>query len=162
METALTTGALYTASWGGYLLAREVGSSSYGRFRVYDSSPTLNTWLLHPYAGSLYYLAFRSRGYSPRASFWLTGVQSLLLDFTIEALDEPASLPDSLGTMVFGSVLGMGLEWASFQLLSSDHWAPRSLGYFLNPFALFGFYSGGRWTPILDETQIGFLVEVSW
>jgi Domain of unknown function (DUF3943) len=138
-------GILYVSQWASYFLSqganiRDNGSwenykNNFGRVRLDKDSYDYNL-LLHPVSGSVYYLYYRSRGYSKIHSVMFSFLASALFEFTIETFTERPSIQDIYQTPILGSFLGLGLEWCSLKLRNTDFFLTKALGYILNPFYL--------------------------
>lgn len=152
-ETMIYVGSFYILSGVGYYLTNQDEIHYNGNIKLYvqnlgtvtnfdNDRPSAN-WMTHVYFGNLAYLSFRARSYTKADAFLLTALQSALFEFTVENIQEPASLEDLINTPLFGAILGQSLEWASLPLLNSDLWILRTLGHILNPPTIFwGFYEG--------------------
>ncbi len=64
----------------------------------------------HPYTGAFTYNLMRSQNASPLASWLFSCSQSLIWEFTIEALEEHPSMQDLLVTSNVGSLIGEGFH----------------------------------------------------
>lgn len=109
---------------------------------VFDQDEPFWNLFVHPIMGSQLFLYYRAHGYSRWEAFKMAGLSSMLFEFTVEIYSEPASLQDLYNTPVFGTVLGIGLERLSLNLLNSDNAVSRFFGHVINPSTLFWFYDG--------------------
>lgn len=128
-------------------------SHNFGRVIIFDTDSPNANWIVHVYSGSQCYLFYRGRSYTKTSAFLLTALQSALFEFTIEVIQEKASLEDLINTPILGSILGRGFELASIDLLNSDSWFLRTLGHLINLPTLFGFNQGVVYPIIQGETK---------
>lgn len=143
-ETARYIAALYGLSAVGFLLInwdkiqQNASLSHFGKIVVFDNDLPSSNLGVHVLTGSQCYLFYRGRQYDKTEAFLLTALQSGLFEFTIEFIQEEASLEDLIVTPLFGSIVGRGLELASLPLLNSDILPFRILGNLLNLPTLLG------------------------
>jgi hypothetical protein len=109
---------------------------------VFDQDEPFWNFFVHPIMGSQLYLYYRANGYTKWEAFELTSLSSMLFEFTVEIYSEPASFQDLYNTPVFGTILGLGLEKLSLEMLNSDNVVSRFFGHVINPSTLFWFYDG--------------------
>lgn len=142
---AANFGAVYAAQWAFYLASQSHEIDSYGSFENwikyplrphYDKDSFDYNLIKHTYSGNLYYLFYRSQGYTEQSAFVWTYISSLAFEFTIETVTERPSLQDIYQTPVFGTVLGYGAERLSRELHSHKNWFSRGLAYLINPFSI--------------------------
>ena len=104
----------------------------------------------HPFAGSEYYLYYRSRGYSPKWSFVGSLVSSTIWEELTETFTEPFSTNDFVVTPVLGSLLGYGREKAALRLLHTDHKFYRFVGHALWLETNFKFFENVEVIPVIS------------
>jgi hypothetical protein len=165
-------GLVYLGQWGFYAVnqydnIRENGSFDnwYGNMASIhmDKDSYDYNLIKHTVAGNYYFLFYRSRGYSPLNSFFLSTVSVLLFEFTIETATEKPSIQDIYQTPVMGAVLGSGVDFLSLNLIRSRYSLARFFGYLLNPFRLFG--SSGthaKSAPHIGREYNGYQVSISF
>ncbi len=73
---------------------------------VWDDSPWLMNYILHPLAGAEAYLLARNRGYSVWSSFLFSTATSVAWEYVFEAWVEEPSRQDLIITSPVGSLLG--------------------------------------------------------
>lgn len=169
-ETFLYLGALYVLSGlGYYLTSREKiqanaslnnYANNFGRVVLFDTDSPNANWIVHLYTGSQTYVFYRGRSYTKTSAFLLTMAQSALFEFTLEVIQEPASLEDLINTPVLGSVLGRGFELASIELLNSEFIGFRLIGRLFNLPSVFGLYEGVTLVPVIEPEKKGFELTV--
>lgn len=165
-ETALYVSALYVISAVGFFLINEeklhlnASAQYFGELVVFDNDlPTAN-WGVHVLTGSQTYLFYRAKSYTKTDAFLLTALQSALFEFTIEFVQEPASIEDLINTPLLGSLLGRGFEVLSLPLLNSDVWILRALGHLINLPTLLGLAENQvEFAPILGRST-GLILQV--
>lgn len=135
---------MYGFQWVGYLATQSDIIRRTGRFEnmgKYPFRPHLDNdtydynVLRHALTGNYYFLYYRSRGHDVKAAFLWSFASSMAFEFAIETLTERPSFQDMYHTPVLGTILGMGTEKLSLELLGTDSGFLRALGYVLNPFA---------------------------
>ena len=171
-EKLATLGIVYGVQWSYYLIFQWDTIQSHGSFKNwysnmyqphFDRDSYNYNLILHTLAGNYYYLFFRSRGHTKVNSVLWAALSQLLFEFTIEVITEPPSWQDMYQTPIFGSILGMGMEFLSAELLSTDSRAAHVLGYILNPFAMFPFSSYSvTGAPLVSTNFGGYVVRVSF
>jgi hypothetical protein len=131
---------------------------------VFDQDEPFWNWFVHPISGSQLYLLYRSFGHSRQSALSYTFLSSALFEFTIEIYTEPASLQDLIQTPLFGTVLGMGLETASFALLNTRSSLAHFFGHLINPATLFSFYRDKNLflTPLYKKGAHPSGLKVGW
>jgi len=137
-------------------------TNNFGRVVIFDTDSPNANWVVHSLAGSQAYLFYRARSYSKSGAFFLTMLQSALFEFTLEIIQEPASLEDLINTPLIGSALGRGFELASIELLNSDFLLARALGHLINLPTLFGLYEGVVTYPIVGPQAVGLGLQVKF
>lgn len=132
MVYPVTQPAIYTGEKGSWVQYRK----DFGRL-VYDQDEPFWNWMVHPLSGSQLYLFYRGMGYDSKSAFGMTTLSSALFEFTVEVYSEPASIQDLYQTPVFGSLLGMGIEEVSVELLNSGSPVGEFFGRVINPTSYF-------------------------
>lgn len=161
---------LYGIQWGAYVVTQHGAIRRHGSFENWTRYPFRPHFDLdginfnifgHTFSGQFYYQYYRARGYGEGASFLWAIISSTAFEFTIETVTERPSFQDLYQTPVFGTIVGAGLERASFFFHSMDVWPARVLGYILNPFTLIpGTSYGFIAAPIVQSQASG--LAVSW
>ncbi len=98
-----------------------------------DGNPFYTNWILHPYAGALYYMYYRDRGYSRIASSIGSFLVSAFHEYIAEAVYEPASGIDLIITPGLGVPLGMLMDETSVRWARSSSTPKKIAAYFMNP-----------------------------
>lgn len=98
-----------------------------------DGNQFYTNWILHPYAGAVYYMYYRDRGYSRLASSLGSFLVSAVHEYLIESIYEPPSGIDIILTPGLGVPLGIIMDDTSVQWARSDSGLKRTAAYFLNP-----------------------------
>ncbi len=93
----------------------------------------------HPYTGAFTYNLMRSQNSSPLASWLFSCSQSLIWEYTIEALEEHPSMQDLLITSNVGSLMGEGFHRITMRMKKNGFTLPEKIivsiinpGYVLN------------------------------
>lgn len=74
---------------------------------VWDSDDFYLNYIIHPWAGGVYYMSARGSGYNKWESFAYTAFMSTIMwEYGIEAFAEIPSIQDLIVTPVIGSILG--------------------------------------------------------
>jgi hypothetical protein len=89
--------------------------------------------VLHPYAGSSYFLSARDRGCTRWQSFLYASFASTLYEFVVEPVAEPVSLQDLIVTPVAGSALAFLFEPILDRIRADPH---PGVGYAVLSFVL--------------------------
>ncbi|MBX3019673.1 MAG: DUF3943 domain-containing protein [Bdellovibrionaceae bacterium] len=135
---------MYGFQWVGYLVTQADIIRRTGRFEnmgTYPFRPHLDNdtydynVFRHAVTGNYYFLYYRSRGHDVKAAFLWSFASSMAFEFAIETLTERPSFQDMYHTPVLGTILGLGSEHLSRELLRTDSGFLRFLGYVFNPFA---------------------------
>lgn len=108
---------------------------------VFDrDNPTFN-YILHPYAGAVYYQAARGSGCNMWQSFlYSTFVSNVLWEYGIEAFNETPSIQDLVITPVIGSAIGEGFHICKKKIVSNDYrvlgkrWIGKTICWMIDPF----------------------------
>ncbi len=164
-KLAQNFGLVYLAQWSFYLASQQETIRDHGSIERlfenigktgFDRDNFEYNVLKHTWAGSYYYLFYRSRGYGVTTAFTWTFISSLAFEYTVETLTEPPSLQDIYQTPIYGTLAGIGLEKLSLYLHSKRIWPARALGFLLNPFTMFGF-SAYDWAaaPRVQKDYLG-------
>lgn len=168
----LHLGIMYLGQWGFYSVSQYENIRNNGSFKNwYRNMASLHmdkdsydyNLIKHTIAGSYYFLFYRSRGYSPVKSFFLSTASVILFEFTIETTTEKPSIQDIYQTPVLGAVLGAGIDAASLYLIRSRYLPLRIIGYILNPFRLVGHnprYNSS--IPLIGYDYQGYHVSISF
>jgi len=149
------------------ILKGEIGSwrkyrQNFGTL-VFDQDEPFWNFLVHPLSGSQMFLYYRGRGYREMDAVVMTALSTALFEFTIEIFSEPASAQDLFNTPVLGSILGYGIEKASFALLNSGTPTGEVVAHIINPTTLFSYHSARpRITPILTSRAKGINLVVDF
>jgi len=115
-----------------------------------DDSDWVTNWVSHPLLGATNFLVYRSRGHGFVASSLGVILQSLLLEYTIEATFNVPSAHDLVITPLIGIPVGYGLDSLSVYLLKKEEKPLRYLGYLFNPFNLLPTAKDSRWQLTVD------------
>lgn len=88
---------------------------------VWDEDDFVMNYVIHPWAGAVYYMTARGSGYKP----WECATYSFLMstffwEYGIEAFAEIPSTQDLIVTPIFGSMLGEGFFIAKKQIIKKD------------------------------------------
>jgi hypothetical protein len=88
---------------------------------VWDQDDFVMNYVIHPWAGAVYYMTARGSGYKP----WECATYSFLMstffwEYGIEAFAEIPSTQDLIITPIFGSMLGEGFFIAKRQIIKKD------------------------------------------
>lgn len=169
---------MYAFQWVGYfanqhdVIRRSGRFENMGRyfFRPHLDNDTYDYNVFqHAISGNYYFLYYRSRGHDVKAAFLWSFASSLAFEFAIETLTERPSFQDMYHTPVLGTILGMGSEKLSLELLGTDNAFFHVLGYILNPFAAWPGGSAYKVSglPILSlapqsPVQAGFTLKVEY
>lgn len=150
IETWRYLGYIYLATLPVYLIASHNQvfnnatltnyAENFGNIAIFDQDLPSSNWGVHLITGTLAYEFYRARSYSKTDAFLLTLAQESLFQFTVETMLFPTGLENIVNTAVIGSILGRGLEVASFPLLNSDIVPLKALGYILNIPVALGFH----------------------
>lgn len=164
-ERLLTFGSVYLVQWASYFGTQWTNIQDNGSFEnwysnmfsVHMDKDSFDFNLVqHSFAGSHYYLFYRSRGYTKPSSLLWSVLSTLMFEFTVETATEPPSVQDIYQTPVLGALLGIGFESLSKYLISNDHNLIKGLGYLINPYAIFSFSSYRYQTlPIVKSNLVG-------
>ncbi len=162
-EVLKTQSLLYVGAWAMYPVTQWdtlKNKSSFTRYKnnlgklVFDNDGPFWNWFVHPMSGSQLYLFYRSDGYSRMESFQMTFLTSLLFEFTVEVLTEPASVQDLYQTPVLGSIFGLGIENFSIYLLNKGNPVSMFFGHLINPSTLLPQFQGKFLiTPVSSEEK---------
>jgi hypothetical protein len=126
---------------------------------VFDKDEPFWNNLVHPITGSQLYLLYRADGYTRLGAIGMAAISSTLFELTVETLTEPASVQDLYQTPVLGTILGLGIETLSMELLNSDSRVSRFFGHLINPATLMPFYQGRAYIiPNLDPKDKGAML----
>lgn len=170
-EKTLNFGAVYVAQWAFYLGSQKEIIEDHGSLRnwyVYPLGPRFDkdsfeyNIFKHALVGNYYYLFYRSRGYSEKDSFFWSFMSSLAFEFAVETVTEKPSYQDIYQTPVFGVVLGIGFEKASFYFHEWETWYGSVLGFLINPMTLIPQFAREEnkvsAIPLIDKNTYGYLV----
>ncbi len=112
---------------------------------VVDHDNPVFNYLLHPYAGAVYYNAARGAGCNKWQSFLYSFfVSDILWEYGIECFNEIPSVQDLILTPCVGSLIGEGFYIAKKKILSRDYYVcgnrivGKILCWLLDPFNEFG------------------------
>ncbi len=170
-EKAINFGAVYVAQWAFYLGSQKEIIEDHGSFKNwyvnpfgprFDKDSFEYNIFKHALVGNYYYLFYRSRGYSEKGSFFWSFISSLAFEFTIETVTEKPSYQDIYQTPVFGAVVGIGFEKASFYFHEWETWYGSVLGFLINPMTLIPQFAKENEKvaaiPLIDKNTYGYLV----
>lgn len=88
---------------------------------VMDENSYFINYILHPYAGGIYYMTARSSGFNIFKSFTYSALMSTFFwEYGIEAFAEIPSIQDLIVTPVLGSAVGEGFFYAKKSILKND------------------------------------------
>lgn len=168
----LNFGVVYASQWAFYVTSQAETIRTHGslkNWREYPFSPRFDkdsfdfNIIKHSFAGELYYLFYRSRGYSETRALAWTFLSSVAFEFTIETMTERPSYQDLYQTPIYGTLLGMGFERLSMYFHAKRNWFARGLGYLLNPFSLApGAAYNFKFLPVIDKDQSGAVVRMEF
>ena len=95
--------------------------------RTFSQAPTIDSdhwswnYEVHPYMGSISYLAYRNRNASVWESLAGSALNSVIYEFLIAGGTQPSSLNDMIATPLGGSLLGEGLYQLKKYLLRDKY-----------------------------------------
>jgi hypothetical protein len=136
-------------------------AANFGNIAMFDQDQPSAGWVTHFVSGAVVYQFYRARSYTLDDSFYLTLIQELLFQFTVETLIQPTAMEDIVGTSVMGTIIGRSLEVASLPMLNSDFWLFRGFGRIVNLPTLFGLWeSTTQITPIVGDKTAGLSVRI--
>lgn len=109
----------YTFQWVFvFAIDREVGKdirkSNFKRWiknittlpKIPDGDDWMTNYIGHPLSGASAFVFFKNFGFSNKASFFATFLQSTLFEYTVEAWKQPPSAVDLIVTPLVGSLIG--------------------------------------------------------
>lgn len=112
---------------------------------VIDKDRFVFNYILHPYAGAVYYNAARGAGCNWWQSFiYCVFVSNVLWEYGIEAFNEKPSLQDLIITPCVGSLIGEGFHVAKKKILMRNYdvmgsrFFGKTLCWIIDPFNEFG------------------------
>jgi hypothetical protein len=112
---------------------------------VIDKDRPAFNYILHPYAGAVYYQAARGSGCNWWQSFlYCTFVSNVLWEYGFEAFNEIPSIQDLLITPIIGSAFGEGFHLYKKKILKNDYrvlgsrFLGKTICWFIDPFNEFG------------------------
>lgn len=97
----------------------------------WDHDKFVFNYVLHPYAGAVYYMSARSCGFNAWQSFlYCTLISNLGWEYGIEAFMERPSIQDLLITPIIGSAIGEGFYKIKRHIVCNDYrlWGSKILG----------------------------------
>lgn len=98
---------------------------------VWDGDNVIFNYLLHPYAGAVYYMGARSLGFNQLGSFiYCTLISNVLWEYGIEAFMEKPSIQDLILTPLSGLFLGECFYRLKRKIVSDGYrlWGSRTWG----------------------------------
>jgi hypothetical protein len=108
---------------------------------VIDKDRVAFNYILHPYAGAVYYQAARGSGCNVWQSFlYCTFVSNVLWEYGFEAFNEIPSIQDLIITPVVGSAIGEGFYYAKRKIVSRNYnvlgkrWIGKTICWVIDPF----------------------------
>lgn len=97
---------------------------------VIDKDRAAFNYILHPYAGAVYYQAARGAGCNVWQSFlYCTFVSNVLWEYGFEAFNEIPSIQDLIITSMVGSVIGECFHLAKKRIVANDYRVFGSRGF---------------------------------
>ena len=108
---------------------------------VFDKDNPIFNYILHPYAGAVYYQAARGSGCNVWQSFlYSTFISNVLWEYGIEAFNEIPSIQDLVITPVIGSMIGEGFHVCKKKIIAMDYmvcgkrWIGKTICWLIDPF----------------------------
>ncbi len=127
-----TSAFSYTFQWAFIFtinrgLGRDVRNSDFKKWlknittlpEIRDGDHWLTNFVGHPLQGATIFAFYKNRGYSNKASFAGTLLQSTLFEYTVEGWKQPPSGVDLIVTPVLGSLIGWRIGMNSIILAST-------------------------------------------
>lgn len=88
---------------------------------VFDQDDFVMNYIIHPWAGGVYYMTARGSGYKPWESFTYSFLMSTFFwEYGIEAFAEVPSIQDLVVTPVIGSIIGEGFFIAKGKIIKNN------------------------------------------
>ncbi len=165
-ELAFDYSVIYVVLWLGFLVAQpsNLHKMSLEKFQknnfeigamFWDGNRFTTNFIGHPYAGSEYYLYFRSRGYAPQWAALHSMLSSALFEFGVESFNKPASGTDLVVTPALGVPLGWLREKQGLKMVASHNKYKRFVGHVLYPETCVFWFEDFSLNPAID-LQSGF------
>lgn len=98
---------------------------------VWDGDNFVFNYILHPYAGAVYYMAARSLGFNRMGSFlYCTAISTVFWEYGIEAFMEKPSIQDLILTPLSGFIIGEMFYKLKRKIVSDGYrlWDSRTWG----------------------------------
>ena len=98
---------------------------------VWDGDNFIFNYILHPYAGAVYYMGARSIGFNRLGSFlYCTAISTLFWEYGIEAFMEKPSIQDLILTPLSGLLIGECFYKLKRKIVSDSYrlWGSRTWG----------------------------------
>lgn len=98
---------------------------------VWDGDSFIFNYILHPYAGAVYYMGARSIGFNRLGSFlYCTAISTIFWEYGIEAFMEKPSIQDLILTPLSGVILGEVFYKLKRKIVSDGYrlWGSRTWG----------------------------------
>lgn len=98
---------------------------------VWDGDNFIFNYILHPYAGAVYYMGARSIGFNKLGSFlYCTAISTLFWEYGIEAFMEKPSIQDLILTPLSGLLIGECFYKLKRKIVSDGYrlWGSRTWG----------------------------------
>lgn len=112
---------------------------------VWDKDRFTFNYILHPYAGAVYYTAARGAGCNWwQSSLYSAFVSTVLWEYGIECFNEVPSANDLIITPVVGSLIGEGFYTIKRNIVKRNHivlghkWIGKTICWVVDPFNEFG------------------------
>jgi len=117
-----------------------------------DGDPFRTNYVEHPFAGMMFYLYFRARGYDVASSGAGSFLMSALFEYTIEGWQQSPSLNDIIATPGLGVPIGIVVDTTSEWLTSRDSQFLNAVGYMIDPMRLLVNDDKLRWANLEGVT----------
>ena len=98
---------------------------------VWDGDNFIFNYILHPYAGAVYYMAARSLGFNRMGSFlYCTAISTVFWEYGIEAFMEKPSIQDLILTPLSGFFIGEAFYRLKRKIVNDGYrlWGSRTWG----------------------------------
>ncbi len=117
-----------------------------------DGDPFRTNYVEHPFAGMMFYLYFRARGYDVPSSGVGSFLLSAMFEYTIEGWQQSPSLNDIIATPGLGVPIGIAVDTTSRWLTSRDSQFLKAVGYMIDPMRLLVRDDKLRWANLEGVT----------
>ena len=98
---------------------------------IWDDDNYVFNYILHPYAGAVYYMGARSQGFNLwYSALYTLGISTIFWEYGIEAFMEIPSLQDLIITPIAGTLIGECFYLVKRHIVSNDYklWGSHFLG----------------------------------